>query len=379
MTFWITTLGVTCLLAFLTYLYVRKMHINKWIVPYIKKNCHKPKMMDRPLYIYVAICDHYKPFWGNVSQEIAEHRVTTWYKEFPRIAEVHTDSQGRHPVHTFFFAEEDYNPEFLDTLYKLSKKGLSDVEIQIHHHNDSVEKFKRRLEEFRDVLFHHHGLLRKNEQDKITYGFIHGGWALNNVRPDGQLCGVDYELPVLHNTGCYADFTFPSAPDCTQPPIINSIYFAPASVDKLKAHEFGYPAAKNLWSDQDQLLIQGPLSLNWRRRKWGVFPQTENGEIGHFSPITPNRINSWIRTGVHIEGIENHIFIKLHTFGTVDLNVRYLLGEKGYSVLWEHLEKKYKDTNRFKLYYVSAREMYTTIRALCLGQENTRKLQKIIR
>ncbi len=42
-----------------------------------------------------------------------------------------------------------------------------------------------------------------------AWAFIHGNWALANGRPDGRWCGVDDELALLHELGCYADFTFP--------------------------------------------------------------------------------------------------------------------------------------------------------------------------
>ena len=40
------------------------------------------------------------------------------------------------------------------------------------------------------------------------YGFVHGNFALANSA-DGHHCGVDSEMQVLAETGCYADFTLP--------------------------------------------------------------------------------------------------------------------------------------------------------------------------
>ena len=50
------------------------------------------------------------------------------------------------------------------------------------------------------------------ERSEVGYAFIHGNWSLCNSRPDGRYCGVNNELDVLRETGCYADFTLPSAP-----------------------------------------------------------------------------------------------------------------------------------------------------------------------
>ena len=78
-----------------------------------------------------------------------------------------------------------------------------------------------------ELFAHRHGLLACDRRTgRPAYGFIHGNWALDNSRPDGRWCGVNNELDVLRETGCYADFTFPSAPSPTQPRKINSIYYA---------------------------------------------------------------------------------------------------------------------------------------------------------
>ena len=55
------------------------------------------------------------------------------------------------------------------------------------------------------------------------YAFVHGNLALANSA-GGKYCGVDNEMAILRDTGCYADFTLPSAPDETQVAVINQIY-----------------------------------------------------------------------------------------------------------------------------------------------------------
>lgn len=318
--------------------------------------------------IYVMICDHYQPFWGDVSQEIAEHRVVTWCREYPRAARKHADCRGRHPVHSFFYSEGDYKPQFVDSLFKLNKEGIGDVEILIAHQHDTPLNFKHKIEEFRDVLFYHHGLLRKDSHGQITYGFIHGYGALNNSRPDQRWCGVDHEIPVLKESGCYADFTYPSAPDITQPPIINSIYFASDISGRARAHEQGYYAKRGVWSDNDLLMIQGPLTLNWRQRRYGLLPIVENGLLSSTSRFSPQRADLWIKNGVSIPGLPNHLFVKLFTHGAVDHTIRYFFPEDGLSQMWSYLESKYNDGKRYRLYYVSAWEMYSTIKDLCLEE-----------
>jgi hypothetical protein len=160
-----------------------------------------------------------------------------------------------------------------------------------------------------------------------VYGFIHGNWALCNSRPDGKCCGVDQELSVLMETGCYADFTFPSAPSATQPWTINSIYYAKDIPGRRKSHNTGLRSRVGQAAPDGQLLlIQGPLGLNWKHRKWGLIPTIENADLTGRNPPTIERFQQWIDTGVHVAGQPNWVFVKLHTHGCKDSNIDMLLG-----------------------------------------------------
>lgn len=339
----------------------------RWVFHSIPRRHRRVSDVPEPINIYLMICDHYQPFWGHASQEIAEHRVVTWCREYPRIAREHTDWRGKSPVHTFFYSEEDYNPQFLDSLSRLSKEGIADVELLVSHQHDTPANFKRKIDEFRDVLFYHHGLLRKNEMGQIKYGFIHGYGALNNSRPDQRWCGVDNEIPILKESGCYADFTYPYASYVTQPSNVNSIYFASDISCKPGAHKLGYCAQRDVWSEEDLLLIQGPLALNWKNRHFLLFPSIENGSLSITSRFTEARADLWVKTAVSIPGQANHLFIKLFTHGAIDHTIRYLFSENGLSQLWNYLESRYNDGENYRLFYVSAWEMYNTIKELCAG------------
>jgi SAM-dependent methyltransferase len=99
--------------------------------------------------------------------------------------------------------------------------------LHLHHDGDTAEDLRRQLLEFKELLAERHGLLaRRRDTGEIAYGFIHGNWALCNSRK-GECCGVNEELVILRETGCYADFTTPSAPHCTQTRKLNSISALP--------------------------------------------------------------------------------------------------------------------------------------------------------
>ncbi|MEW6003624.1 MAG: hypothetical protein AB1638_13395, partial [Nitrospirota bacterium] len=202
---------------------------------------------------------------------------------------------------------------------------------------------------------------------EILYGFIHGNWALDNSRKDGRWCGVNNELRILRETGCYADFTMPSAPSETQTRKINSIYYAKDNPEEPKSHDTGVDVEAGKAPYGDLMLIQGPLALDWKRRKWGMFPRIENSELSYSNPPTPERIDLWINQFIHIKGRPDWIFVKVFTHGAQEKNMNYLL-YGGLEKMYAYLDEKYNNGKDYLLHYVSAWEMYNIIKAAEAGE-----------
>jgi hypothetical protein len=267
-----------------------------------------------------------------------------------------SDSTGRPPQHTFFYPEEEYEREHLDQLAGLCGQGFGSVEVHLHHDNDTSADLYRKLVRFRERL-DSHGLLSKDEHERVTYGFIHGNWALDNSHPQGRHCGVNDELTILLATGCYADFTMPSAPAACQTRIVNSIYYSFDNPLRPKSHDRGLPAKVGASAPANGLLmIQGPLIADWNRRRFGLVPGLENGDLQANHPPSTKRWKLWLRAGVHVIGQPEWVFVKLHTHGAQENNANMLLGSPMRNfhhavAQWaaEHPECKY--------YYVTAREM----------------------
>ena len=222
--------------------------------------------------------------------------------------------------------------------------------------------------DFKSLLFNKHGLLRKDDTSgNIIYAFIHGNWALDNSRPDGRWCGVDNELEILEQTGCYMDMTMPSAPSDTQTTKINAIYWAKGRQGKRKSHNQGRDVEVGKWKNEGELLmVQGPLTLNWKKRKMFLMPKIESSEISFDSPPSIERISLWEKAGISVKGAEEHIFIKVHTHGALEKNSGMLF-EWGFDRLWTDLEDSFRDRAGYNLYYVTAWEMYKTIESLAIG------------
>ena len=323
---------------------------------------------DAPQRIYIAVCDHYEPEWNRPPRKESIARVDRWVAEYPERFARFADSVGRPPQHSFFFPQDEYRPEYLDRLAKLCDRGFGECEIHLHHRHDTEAGFEDKLSQLRDALFHEHGQLRIDPATgEVAYGFIHGNWALNNSRPDGDWCGVDHETPILRRTGCYADFTMPSAPSNTQTRQVNSIYWATDGPGR-KSHDVGPPAEVGVEPPPESLLmVQGPLRLDWGDRRAGIIPRTENGDLHAGRPPAIRRLGLWRAAHVHVVGKPEWTFVKLHTHGCKDGNIDVLLGEP-----MERFHAGLADfavaNPQIEIRYVTAWEMALAIREAVAGE-----------
>ena len=320
--------------------------------------------LPRPLNVLICVADHFEPSRETASYTVAAQRVSRWVHEYPKLALALEDSRGRPAQHTFFYPAEEYEPRLLDELAGLCGQGLGEVEVHLHHDNDTSDRLRETLLTFTTALHEKHGLLERDAAGRISYGFIHGNWALDNSRADGRWCGVNDELTVLMETGCYADFTMPSAPAACQTRTINSIYYAQDDPLRPKSHDRGTLARAGATPPKNSLLmVQGPLALDWSRRKRGIFPTIENGELTGRNPPTIARLWSWVGASVCVTGRPEWRFVKLHTHGAWEPNTPMLLGEP-MRLFHQSLRDFARDHDWFRYYYVTAREMAAAARAL---------------
>jgi len=325
--------------------------------------------LERPLHVFFCLADHFEPKRAGAPPTVQRERVERWRREYPRSVAGLTDSVGRPPRHSFFYPAEEYEPEHLDALAELCRQGMGEVEIHLHHDGDTSEHLRETLLEFKETLHHRHALLARNAAGEIAYGFIHGNWALDNSRRDGRWCGVNDELTVLRETGCYADFTMPSAPADCQTSTINSIYYAFDDPRRPKSHDRGEPARVGRRPpDEGLLMIQGPLALDWRSRKWGLLPRLENGDLHGGRAPAIARMRLWLRAGVTVAGRPDWRFVKLHAHGAHEPNAAVLLGEP-MRRFHESLAETARRHAAFKYYYVTAREMADLVHQAEAGAE----------
>lgn len=339
--------------------------LDKWGLAWLRQS--PPPKVPGPRHLLLCIGDHFE-LRHDTDAAGASQRLSDWEREYPCLVESWADSDGMHPRHTFFYPIEQYNAELVERLTRLCRLTGAEVEIHLHHAEDSQAGLREKLEQGK-VALRRHGWLTQDGEGAVRFGFIHGDWALDHSHPEGRYCGVVDELAVLRECGCYADFTMPSAPSPTQCRIINQIYYA-ASNGRPRAFDQGEPArADSGFTDRPRrgelLLVQGPLGLNWGWRKWGVLPRLENGELSGANPPAPHRLQVWEKLWVHVPGRPEWGIIKLHTHGGIPRNYHMLLGEP-MQRFHAHLHKRARQ-GAWALHYVTARELVNIIHAAEAG------------
>jgi hypothetical protein len=306
--------------------------------------------------IWLTIADHYEPRWRHADLSTAQSRVALWRAAWPEIARrCKSDSLGNAPRYTFFFPEEEYHATLMEPLAEMVREEIADVEVHLHHDGEGRQNFVDRISTFCKTLRNEHGLLRRRD-GKLTFGFIHGNWALDNSRPDGRLCGLNDEIRVLRDLGCYADFTMPSGDSPTQARLVNTIYYCNGDPDRPKSYDDGVPVTPGGAVDGDLLIIPGPLGMRWRDR-W--LPRLETGELRYGNVATSYRVRRWVDIAPRIG---TNSFVKLYTHGAQERNSAALLSgvlETAFNLLVEEANRR-----ECAIHFVSAWQMYLAIEAI---------------
>jgi hypothetical protein len=266
---------------------------------------------------WLMFTDHFEPYGGNASDALARERMSWWNSQWPLIAERHRDDFDRKPRFTFFYPAEEYQPWVLDDLATLTRDGVGDVEVHLHHDGEPELQVRELLRDFVTRLRREHGLLRDGPGGQPAWCFIHGNWALDNSRPDGKWCGLNNELILLRELGCRADFTLPSAPSPCQTSTVNQIYWAIDDPLEPKSHDRGEALRPGAGVPAESLLmIQGPLTVRIHPR-YRVVPTLEVGELAGYALPTPQRARAWLRAAPRVG---SHVFVKLFGHGAQERN-----------------------------------------------------------
>jgi hypothetical protein len=336
-------------------------HAEIWLLPYLIDRFRKSARLTKPKRAWVAITDHYEPLGMGAAVETALGRVAQWREKWPRIADAAPrDAAGQRPQYSFFYPQEEYRRDLLDGIAEMVRLGVGDVEVHLHHDNERRDSFIRKVSEYCHRLTGDHGLLRQQD-GRTVFGFIHGNWALDNSRPDGKWCGLNGEIALLRDLGCYADFTMPSAPSATQGRVVNQIYWCTNDSGNLpKSFDRGIEATVGGGRQGDLLMMTGPLGLRFGGR---LLPRLETGELAGYDLPTPSRVRQWFDLA---PTIGEDIFLKLYTHGAQERNFGPLLNG-GLGNLFHWLAEE-AGRRGIEIHWATAWQMYQAVDALIHGR-----------
>jgi len=370
-TLFIVFFALLCVVTVLFVLALRQRKLHLWLKDYLRGAGDRRRWSRTPITdVLVCVADHYEPRWATDDEALETERVDRWVAELPKILEGRKDSDGVAPQHTFFYPYEEYREPLISNLVDLCAAGYGEIEIHLHHGFDTEETLKPQLNDFVQLLHWRHGALGTHRDTGLPgYAFVHGNWALNNSGDSDAECGVNDEIKVLLETGCYVDMTLPSAPSSAQVDMVNRIYYGTSCPEHAAGHATGELVRRGGKSPSDAhlMLITGPLGLNWQRRKMGILPRIENGELADNAPVDVHRVGLWRALSSAVEGQENWRFIKLHCHGVQEKDHSLMLGEDC-RAMYTELEKQYRDKPGYRLHYVNAREMYNIACAAEAGE-----------
>jgi hypothetical protein len=348
----------------------------KWSLPWLSsypgwrtRQAFRPKPEAGGTHLMVMVANHFEPSWHKdklpLSWTEQRKRVDKWALQANRIGRVIRDHDDTPFRHTNFFPAEQSDSLLLEKITEIQSDGVGEVEIHLHHgvqKPDNEENLRRTLIEFRDLLSDEYNLLSKNPvTGKTTYGFVHGNLALANSKND-KCCGVDSEMQILAETGCYADFTLPAVPEESQVAKINAIYQCGHPLHERAPHRSGNDLSIG---DNPSLpiIVNGPIVFDWRRRWHGIpKPRVDDGILAANYPLDLHRLNHWRSTNICVQGRPEWVFIKLYCHGFFDHDNSQMIGEQA-EIFWEKVLEESARTNEFKLHFVSARETFNIIQA----------------
>lgn len=327
------------------------------------------------VHLIVAIADHFEPAIdahdGDARVPYAERewRLETWCREYPKAVGAWRDHDGCPFVHTYFYPAEQYEKGLIQRLAEHCHSGWGEIEVHLHHGTgkpDTAENTRRVLVEFRDALACRHNCLSYEDgSDLPRYAFVHGNFALANSA-NGHACGVDCEMQVLAETGCYADMTLPTAPaHIAQTAKINALYECAMPLTQRAPHRRGRDLVRGTTPRSAPIIVQGPLLPNLSR--WPRRLRLENGSITAANPLSLDRLRLWKRARITVKGRPDWLFIKLHCHSMNPSQTEAVRGQVMQGFLQGMVEGA-ADRGEI-LHFVTAREMVNMIYAACDGRE----------
>jgi hypothetical protein len=334
--------------------YTRQYYI--FLPDYVRSVFRPVAAIQGPTHIFFLMVDHFEPPLSSVE------RTQQWADRYRAMALRHRDSTGRPFQHTWFYPGEQFNLRLLGILRQLVTDGLGEVELHYHHEGDTTGTLSVALKNA-IAGFQTFGFL-KTVDGRTAFAFVHGNEGLDNA--DGERCGVNDELRLLHSLGCFADYTFPAVYHQAQPPFVNTLYAARDDPGP-KSYRTAWPLLDLKRGAADLMIFQGPLVLapSWNLRR--LFIDVDDGNIHAAMPASATRVRRWVNARVHVAERPDWVFVKVFAHGVSSIEDEDEVAGEHFESALTALEQNYNDGQRYVLHYVTAREAYNLAMSAASG------------
>lgn len=325
-----------------------KSHI--WLPNYIRRRWtleSVPEGVQR--HAIITVVDHFEP--SRSLGEAGVARVKDWCAQYLAATCDLMDDDGRSPQHTWFYRFDYPNFDCLRLVSEAVFRGAGEIEFHLHHGNDTSENFARTLTQGK-AWFGSAGAMLTQKTGDCRFAYIAGNWALANGQGDDRKSGVDDEIALLRDAGCYADFTFPAFGERSQPSMVNTIYYATQS-SNAKCYNTGEEVCVGGKEGGDLLLFQGPLYIDPPRRV------LDYAAVENYAPYYEGRVENWLKAAVSVRGRPEWTFIKLHTHGMQSAAV--VTGSAARYMYMDILERL--RSQGIGVHFATAREAYNIVKA----------------
>ena len=176
-------------------------------------------------------------------------------------------------------------------------------------------------------------------------------------------------MQILADTGCFADFTLPSAPNAAQVAKINLLYECGLPLTSRAPHRRAKPLRCGLPPTTFPLIIEGPLLIDFGKREKGRLPvKIENAAVTGPNPPSLRRLQLWMRAAITVDGRPDWLFIKLHCHGMDPRDESSMIGEAAQRFMGD-LMGWVRENPVNRLHFVTGREMVNIALAAADGNE----------
>ncbi|MFH2060870.1 MAG: hypothetical protein ABIJ59_18515 [Pseudomonadota bacterium] len=324
-----------------------------WLPSYILKG-EKNKIKDiKNGHVMFLFVDHHEPGYSEKGPENEKN----WCLDYKENIQGLFDDFENPFQYSWFYAYDHLNFKSLSYLNELVYSGLGEIELHWHHGPDDIDSFSNKLKGAIDWYKQAGSLISSDEKGSTHFGFIHGNWCLDNSCGDDSKCGVNRELDVLKQHGCYADFTFSTLSTISQPKLVNRIYYAKDSNEQ-KSYNQGIVSHVGI-KPEGLMIFQGPICWDWKDLQW------DDAAFEPGSPFKPHRIKLWLDWAPSVTGKPDWLFVKVHTHG---IQAKSLILSENFREMVLELKQYCKENNLF-LHFVTSREAYNIVKAAENGKQ----------